>query len=54
MVKGVARAQEANESMRQIGEGARGAVGMIGEIAEAIREQGAATNNIAAQVEHIA
>jgi methyl-accepting chemotaxis protein len=52
--KGVERAQEANESMRQIGEGARGSVGMIGEIAEAIREQGAATNNIALQVERIA
>ena len=52
--KGVARAQEANDAMRQIGVGARGAVGMIGEIAEAIREQGAATNNIALQVERIA
>ena len=52
--KGVERAQEANDSMRQIGEGARGAVGMISEIAEAIREQGSATNNIATQVERIA
>jgi len=52
--KGVERAQEANETMRQIGEGARGAVGMVGEIAEAIREQGAATNNIAVQVERVA
>lgn len=54
VAKGVEQAQEANESMRQIGEGARGAVGMIGEIAEAIREQGTATNNIATQVERIA
>ncbi len=54
VTKGVERAQEANDSMRQIGEGARGAVGMIGEIAEAIREQGSATNNIATQVERIA
>ncbi len=54
VAKGVERAQQANESMRQIGEGARGSVGMIGEIAEAIREQGTATNNIATQVERIA
>ena len=51
---GVERAQQANDMMLQIGAGARGAVGMIGEIAEAIREQGAATNNIATQVERIA
>ena len=52
--KGVERAQKAHESMCQIGESARGSVGMIGEIAEAISEQGAATNNIATQVERIA
>ncbi len=51
---GVERAQQANESIKQIGQGSRGAVGMVEEIAEAIREQGAATNNIATQVERIA
>jgi len=54
VAKGAERAQEAHESMSQIGEGARGSVGMINEIAAAIREQGAATNNIATQVERIA
>ena len=52
--KGVESAQEANESIKQIGAGSRTAVGMVEEIAEAIREQGAATNNIALQVERIA
>lgn len=52
--RGVERAQEANTAMRQISEDARGTVSMIGEIAEAIREQGSATNNIATQVERIA
>lgn len=51
---GVEKARSANDSMRQIGEGARGSLGMVEEIAEAIREQGAATNNIALQVEKIA
>lgn len=51
---GVERAQEANESIRQIGDGSRRAVGMVEEIATAIREQGTATNNIAVQVEKIA
>ena len=51
---GVDKAHAANASMRHIGEGARGAVGMVEEIAGAIREQGAATNNIAMQVERIA
>lgn len=52
--RGVERALEANESIKQIGEGSRNAVGMAGEISVAIREQGAATNHIALQVEHIA
>jgi len=51
---GVERAQEANRSIKQIGEGSRNAVAMVTEIANAIREQGSATNNIATQVERIA
>ena len=54
VTKGVQRAQEANESIKQIGEGSRTAVEMVEEIAIAIREQGSATNNIASQVERIA
>ena len=54
VAKGVERAQEANESIKQIGEGSRNAVSMVEEITAAIREQGTATNNIATQVEHIA
>ncbi|SFN09551.1 methyl-accepting chemotaxis protein [Formivibrio citricus] len=52
--QGVERAQEANDSIRRIGEGSRSAVGMVEEITTAIREQGTATNNIAIQVEKIA
>jgi len=52
--KGVASAQEANEAIRQIGEGSRHAVGMVEEITSAIREQATATNNIAVLVEKIA
>ncbi|SFN09581.1 methyl-accepting chemotaxis protein [Formivibrio citricus] len=52
--KGVEQAQVANDSIRQIGEGSRNAVGMVEEITTAIREQGTATNNIAIQVEKIA
>ena len=51
---GVERAQEANTSIKQIGEGSRNAVSMVEEITAAIREQGTATNNIATQVERIA
>ena len=51
---GVERAQQANESITQIGLSSRSAVGMVEEITEAIREQGSATNNIATQVERIA
>jgi len=51
---GVERAQAANDSIKQIGDGSRNAVAMVEEIASAIREQGSATNNIATQVERIA
>lgn len=51
---GVERAQEANASIAQINAGSRSAVGMVEEIASAIREQGSATNDIAAKVERIA
>ena len=52
--QGVERAQQANVSIKQIGESSRHAVGMVEEITAAIREQGTATNSIAVQVEHIA
>ena len=51
---GVERAQQANESIKQIGQSSRNAVGMVEDISEAIREQGSATNNIATLVERIA
>ncbi len=51
---GVDHALEANNAILQIGSSSRDAVQMVGDIAEAIREQGAATNNIAAQVERVA
>ena len=51
---GVTRANAANESIQKIGTGSRSVVGMVSEITGAIREQGAATNNIAVQVEKIA
>jgi methyl-accepting chemotaxis protein len=54
MEVGVDKTQQANTSIRGIGQGARGALGMVEEIAIAIREQGSATNNIAAQVEQLA
>lgn len=54
VAKGVESAKEANEAIRQIGEGSRNAVGMVEEITSAIREQATATNNIAMQVERIA
>lgn len=52
--EGVARANDANESILQIASGSRKAVGMVSEITNAIREQGTAANNIAVQVEKIA
>ncbi|MDP5239262.1 methyl-accepting chemotaxis protein [Uliginosibacterium sp. 31-16] len=51
---GVSGAQEANQAIQQIRAGSHGAVQMVEEIASAIREQGSATNSIAAQVEKIA
>lgn len=54
VAQGVARASDANESIQQIGSGSRRAIAMVGEITDAIREQGVATNNIAQQVEKIA
>lgn len=51
---GVDHAQQANESINEIGKGSQNAVAMVEEITSAIREQGAATNNIATQVERIA
>lgn len=54
VAKGVARASDANNSIQQIGAGSRETVRMVGEITTAIREQGAATTNIAVQVEKIA
>ncbi|MBS1227362.1 MAG: methyl-accepting chemotaxis protein [Proteobacteria bacterium] len=54
VAQGVERAQQANESIKQIGQSSRNAVGMVEEIAEAIREQSSATDNIATQVERIA
>lgn len=51
---GVDKAHQANASIRQIGDGSRGSVLMVGEIAGAIREQGTATTSIAQQVERIA
>ena len=51
---GVDRAREANESITQIGDHSRRAVAMVEEIASSIKEQSAATNNIATQVERIA
>ena len=50
----VARAHEANTAIHKIREGSRDAVEMVEEITSAIREQGAATNNIAGQVERMA
>jgi methyl-accepting chemotaxis protein len=51
---GVQRAHETNTSIQQISEGCHSAVETVEEITNAIREQGAATNNIAVQVEKIA
>jgi len=54
VAQGVEHAHEANASIKKIGEGSRTAVGMVEEIAAAIREQGSATNDIATKVERIA
>lgn len=52
--RGVGLAQEADISIKQIGEESRKTVGMVEEISASIREQGSATNNIAIQIEKIA
>lgn len=52
--KGVEARNKPTRPIRQIGEGSRSAVGMVEEIASAIREQATAMNNIAMQVERIA
>lgn len=54
VAQGVERAQQTNESIKQMGQSSRSAVGMVEEITEAISEQGSATNNIATQIERIA
>lgn len=51
---GVGHAQEANDSIKQIRGGSQEAVVRVEEIAVAIRQQGAATDNIAKQIERIA
>ncbi|SDH71958.1 methyl-accepting chemotaxis protein [Propionivibrio dicarboxylicus] len=51
---GVNSSQQANGLMREISEGGQGGATMMREIANAIHEQGAATNSIAVQVERIA
>lgn len=51
---GVQRARETSDSIQQISSGCHEAVKTVVEISSAIREQGAATNNIAAQIEKIA
>jgi methyl-accepting chemotaxis protein len=51
---GVARADEADRAMRQIGASAADTTAMVGEITLAIQEQGVASNTIASQVERIA
>ena len=52
--RGVDSAREASEAIRQIGDGSRQTVEMVGEITTAIKEQASAMNSIAQQVERIA
>ncbi|GAA5164568.1 methyl-accepting chemotaxis protein [Viridibacterium curvum] len=52
--RGVERAGEASEAIAHIGRDSHTAVGVVGEIAEAIAEQSSAMTNIAQQVERIA
>ena len=52
--RGVESANEASEAIRQIGDGSREAVSIVGEITVAIQEQASAMNSIAQQVERIA
>ncbi|NWK76593.1 methyl-accepting chemotaxis protein [Aquitalea sp. LB_tupeE] len=51
---GVSRADEADRAILSIGEAAAGTTGMVADISMAIKEQGAASNSIARQVERIA
>ncbi len=51
---GVAQAERASEAINEIGGSSEQAVMMVGDITEAIREQGTAAVNIAQQVEKIA
>ena len=51
---GVGHAQQANDAIKQIRGGSHDAVVRVEEIAVAIRQQGAATDNIAKQIERIA
>ena len=50
----VTRADDADQAIRRIGEAAQKTSETVHEIADAIREQGIASNNIAAQIERIA
>lgn len=50
----VARADEADKAIRQIGESAASAAEAVSQISSAIREQGSASNDIATQIERIA
>jgi methyl-accepting chemotaxis protein len=52
--EGVTGAEQASEAIEQIRHGSQQATSMVGEITLAIKEQGAATNSIAQQVEGIA
>ncbi len=51
---GVSSAEQANQSILAIGESSQQAVGMVGDISDAIREQSIASTSIAQQVEQIA
>lgn len=52
--QGVAGASQANSTMAEICDVARHSVTLVADISNAIREQGAATNSIAQQVENVA
>jgi methyl-accepting chemotaxis protein len=51
---GVEGASQANETMEEICRVATESVSLVADISHAIREQGAATNSIAQQVENVA
>ncbi|WP_374482225.1 methyl-accepting chemotaxis protein [Zoogloea sp.] len=54
VTQSVARADDTDKAIKEIGSAASGTAHMVSEISDAIREQGAASNNIAIQVERIA